>query len=102
MEIGYQRELGYKHPDGSYSAFGLTDGQGSTWLTAYVARSFQQAQQYIHIDTNIIKQAMNFLVSKQANNGCFQEFGRLVDFSQQNLFALSAFVLLAFLESQVS
>jgi hypothetical protein len=30
---GYQRELNYKHQDGSYSAFGDEDGlnQGNTW-----------------------------------------------------------------------
>ena len=29
MEAGYQRELAYKHKDGSYSAFGR--GTGSLW-----------------------------------------------------------------------
>ena len=29
MEAGYQRELTYKHRDGSYSAFG--QGSGSLW-----------------------------------------------------------------------
>ena len=29
MEAGYQRELKYKHKDGSYSAFGR--GTGSLW-----------------------------------------------------------------------
>lgn len=31
MESGYQRELTYKHDDGSYSAFGKSDKSGSTW-----------------------------------------------------------------------
>lgn len=31
MEIGYQRELTYKHNDGSFSAFGMSDSNGSTW-----------------------------------------------------------------------
>lgn len=29
--IGYQRQLLYKHDDGSYSAFGKSDTQGNTW-----------------------------------------------------------------------
>jgi len=28
---GYQRELNYKHDDGSYSAFGKSDESGNTW-----------------------------------------------------------------------
>ena len=32
METGYQRELTYRHTDGSFSAFGNTDPSGSTWL----------------------------------------------------------------------
>lgn len=28
---GYQRELTYKHDDGSYSAFGKRDESGNTW-----------------------------------------------------------------------
>ncbi|OAD56424.1 hypothetical protein WN48_03428, partial [Eufriesea mexicana] len=31
MEIGYQRELTYRHNDGSFSAFGMSDSKGSTW-----------------------------------------------------------------------
>lgn len=38
--VGYQRELTYKHDDGSYSAFGKNDESGNTWsvnlLTALV------------------------------------------------------------------
>lgn len=33
MEIGYQRELTYRHNDGSFSAFGMSDSNGSTWYT---------------------------------------------------------------------
>ena len=29
--VGYQRELTYKHDDGSYSAFGKNDDSGNTW-----------------------------------------------------------------------
>ena len=29
--VGYQRELNYRHNDGSYSAWGGSDGSGSLW-----------------------------------------------------------------------
>ena len=38
MEDGYQRQLAYKLRDGSFSPFGESDGRGSTWVTALVAR----------------------------------------------------------------
>lgn len=44
---GYQRQLLYKRRDGSYSAFGSADETGSTWLTAFVAKSFAQADSFI-------------------------------------------------------
>ena len=34
--VGVQRELTYQLGDGSYSAFGEQDGEGSMWLTAFV------------------------------------------------------------------
>ena len=38
MEIGYQTELKFKRLDGSFSAFGDLDREGSTWLTAFVLK----------------------------------------------------------------
>lgn len=32
LHAGYQRELNYKHDDGSYSAFGKSDDSGNTWF----------------------------------------------------------------------
>ncbi|CAL4149314.1 unnamed protein product, partial [Meganyctiphanes norvegica] len=43
MRNGYQQELRYRHKDGSFSAFGESDSSGSTWLTAFVLKSFAQA-----------------------------------------------------------
>jgi len=31
LDIGYQQELTYRHTDGSFSAFGMSDPSGSTW-----------------------------------------------------------------------
>lgn len=102
LEIGYQRELTYKHDDGSYSAFGKSDASGSTWLTAYVMRSFHQAGTYTDIDPKVITAGLDFLVSKQKESGEFPEVGKLFDNANQNPLALTSFVLLAFFENHVS
>ncbi|SPP79668.1 CD109 antigen isoform X2 [Drosophila guanche] len=100
LEIGYQRELTYKHDDGSYSAFGKSDPSGSTWLTAYVMRSFHQAAKYTQVDPKVMTAGLDFLVSKQKDTGEFPEVGKLFDNANQNELALTAFVLLAFFENQ--
>src|SRR5262249_23978366 len=44
MLTGYQRELTYRRGDGSFSAFGDSDKEGSLWLTAFVLKTFAQAR----------------------------------------------------------
>ncbi|XP_030565061.1 CD109 antigen isoform X3 [Drosophila novamexicana] len=100
LEIGYQRELTYKHDDGSYSAFGKSDPSGSTWLTAYVVRSFHQAAKYTDVDPKVIVQGLDFLASKQKDNGEFPEVGKLFDNANQNALGLTSFVLIAFFENE--
>lgn len=102
MEVGYQRELSYKHDDGSYSAFGKSDASGSTWLTAYVVRSFHQAAKYTDVDPKVIVKGLDFLASKQKDNGEFPEVGKLFDNANQNALGLTSFVLIAFFENEVS
>jgi len=103
MEAGYQRELTYKHGDGSYSAFGGSDRQGSTWLTAFVAKSFNQATKYIAIEDNIIDQALQFLSNTQAADGSFAEKGTIFHKEMQggssSGIALTAYTLITFLEN---
>lgn len=61
MEAGYQRELTYKRSDNSFSAFGNSDDHGSTWLTAFVVRSFKQAQSHIFIDQDVLDRSIDYL-----------------------------------------
>ncbi|XP_041464168.1 uncharacterized protein LOC446192 isoform X6 [Lytechinus variegatus] len=78
MKRGYQRELNYRHRDGSYSAFGESDPEGSTWLTAFVVRSFAQASDYIFIDNDDLKVSISWLKSLQnRETGCFESLGKL-------------------------
>ncbi|XP_032907184.1 alpha-2-macroglobulin-like protein 1 [Catharus ustulatus] len=77
LTTGYQRQLLYKHDDGSYSAFGKGDEQGNTWLTAFVARSFGQASSHIYIDQDHVHSALSWLQKHQLPSGCFQSVGKL-------------------------
>ncbi|XP_030124147.4 alpha-2-macroglobulin-like protein 1 [Taeniopygia guttata] len=77
LTTGYQRQLLYKHDDGSYSAFGKGDEQGNTWLTAFVARSFGQASSHIYIDKDHVHGALRWLQKHQLPSGCFQSVGKL-------------------------
>ncbi|NXK67932.1 A2ML1 protein, partial [Sylvietta virens] len=77
LTTGYQRQLLYKHDDGSYSAFGKGDEQGNTWLTAFVARSFGQASSHIYIDGDHVRSALRWLQKHQLPTGCFQSVGKL-------------------------
>ncbi|XP_077467102.1 alpha-2-macroglobulin-like protein 1 [Stigmatopora argus] len=77
LESGYQRELTYKHDDGSYSAFGKSDASGNTWLTAFVMKSFGGATSYIFVDPKHILDAKQWLFSNQGPDGCIKSVGRL-------------------------
>ncbi|XP_040974131.1 alpha-2-macroglobulin-like protein 1 isoform X5 [Aquila chrysaetos chrysaetos] len=77
LRTGYQRQLLYKHDDGSYSAFGKADKQGNTWLTAFVARSFGQASSHIYINKDHVHSALLWLQKHQLPSGCFQSVGKL-------------------------
>ncbi|NXT61541.1 A2ML1 protein, partial [Chaetops frenatus] len=77
LESGYQRQLLYKHADGSYSAFGEGSEPGNTWLTALVLKTFSQAQDFIHIDEQNIKDAASALIRSQTPSGCFKSVGKL-------------------------
>ncbi|XP_015921584.2 alpha-2-macroglobulin isoform X2 [Parasteatoda tepidariorum] len=83
LVAGYQRELAYRHPDGSFSAFGTTDDEGSMFLTAFVLRSFYEAKRYIYIDDNLITDMQKWIVSKQDTTGCFPNIGRIIDIDLQ-------------------
>lgn len=106
MESGYQRELTYKHKDGSFSAFGESDKSGSTWLTAFVARAFRQAAPHIDVQESIIEKALDWLSKTQAPNGSFPEVGHVSHKDMQGGsgegIALTAYTLITFLENRSS
>ncbi|KAL3104745.1 hypothetical protein niasHT_027847 [Heterodera trifolii] len=106
MESGYQRELTYRRSDNSFSAFGESDQHGSTWLTAFVLRSFKQAQAYIFVDDRVLEDSIAFLISQQLDNGAFVERGEvhhklMQGGASEGGFTLTAYVLVALLENHV-
>lgn len=108
LNTGYQRQLKYKHRDGSYSTFGEQYGKnkGNTWLTAFVLKTFAQARTHIFIDEAHITQALMWLSQKQKDNGCFRSSGSLLNNAikggVEDEVTLSAYVTIALLEIPLS
>ncbi|XP_037284570.2 CD109 antigen isoform X1 [Rhipicephalus microplus] len=104
LEDGYQRELTYKRDDNSFSAFGNTDRSGSTWLTAFVLKSFAQASPYTVIDPKVLENATAWLVARQQEDGSFNEPGEIIYKPMQSGAgsgaALTAYVMIALLENK--
>ncbi|XP_075467863.1 alpha-2-macroglobulin-like isoform X2 [Ascaphus truei] len=102
MSSGYQKQLSYKHSDGSYSAFGPQFDEGNTWLTAFVMKSFARARSYIYIDQNLLSGALLWLSHRQKDNGCFRSDGKLFNNAMKggvdDEVALTAYITIALLE----
>ena len=103
MITGYQRELTYRRGDGSFSAFGDSDAEGSLWLTAFVLKTFSQAGGMIHIDPGVLRGSQDWILRHQRRDGSFEPVGFL---HHQELLgglkgntALTAYVAIALLES---
>ncbi|KAL3865380.1 hypothetical protein ACJMK2_042772 [Sinanodonta woodiana] len=111
MRVGYQRQLKYRHHDGSYSAWGDNEYQnstGSTWLTAFVVKSMAQSRPFIDIDSKDLNFSMQWLLKHQNRDGCIQNVGKV--FSSyltggladgENVGGLTAFTLIALIEAGI-
>ncbi|XP_063818159.1 alpha-2-macroglobulin isoform X2 [Pseudophryne corroboree] len=102
LTTGYQKQLAYKHHDGSYSAFGPRFGEGNTWLTAFVVKSFARAKSHIYIDPKALSDSLQWLSNRQKQNGCFQNVGRLfnnaIKGGVDDEITLAAYITIALLE----
>nr|XP_041573953.1 alpha-2-macroglobulin-like protein 1 [Taeniopygia guttata] len=102
LRNGYQTQLLYKHTDGSYSFFGQKDGEGNTWLTAFVLKNFGQARKYIYVDDKNIQDALRWLEQNQLPSGCFATKGNFfhssLKGSMDDDISLGAYVAAALLE----
>nr|XP_055060094.1 complement component c3a, duplicate 6 [Misgurnus anguillicaudatus] len=72
INTGYQQMLHFRKGDGSYAV--LMSTRSSTWLTAYVAKVFVMANDFIDVDENVLCSALKWIVNKkQQANGMFKE-----------------------------
>ena len=103
MTTGYQRELTYRRDDGSFSAFGQSDPSGSLWLTAFVLKSFAQADGLIYVDETVMRNGSDWIRRHQRSDGSFEPVGflhhqELLGGLQGNT-ALTGYVAIALLEA---
>jgi hypothetical protein len=102
MQVGYDRQHKYKHPSGGYSIWGKTDKKASTWLTAFVVKSFSEASEFIDVDQKDVEESVEFLMSLQKENGCFKSSGYVYSSSLKggnSDESLTPFVVTALLEA---
>ncbi|XP_069804276.1 venom factor-like [Dendropsophus ebraccatus] len=106
IRTGFVQQLVYRKEDGSFASFKHLPA--STWLTAYVAKVFALAQPVVDIQTNVLCDAIKWLIlEKQKPDGMFKEDAPVI---QQEMVggikgasedvALTAFVLIAILENE--
>ncbi len=103
MITGYQRELTYRRQDGSFSAFGNQDKEGSLWLTAFVLKTFAQAKDLIYVDPAVLDAAKKWILKYQKPDGSFEAVGFV---HHQDMMggvtgkdALTAYIAIALLET---
>lgn len=96
---GYQRELTYRHADGSFSAFGESDGEGSLWLTDFVLSQFSGARDITTIDEDMLKESAVWIESHQQADGSWESVGFVIHQDMMGgvngAYALTAYTTLA-------
>ncbi|MCJ7795744.1 MAG: alpha-2-macroglobulin, partial [Thermoleophilia bacterium] len=103
LTTGYQRELTYRRDDGSFSAFGQSDPEGSLFLTAFVLKTFAQAKGLTFVDDAVLAEAAGWITKHQKSDGSFESVGFL---AHQDLMGgvrgkdgLTAYIAVALLEA---
>ncbi|CAN9509990.1 unnamed protein product [Ophioblennius macclurei] len=77
IRTGYNRELSYKKPDGSFAVW--KDRPSSSWLTAYVVKVFAMAHGLVAVQDEVICDAIKYLIlNAQQPDGMFQEVGTVI------------------------
>jgi CD109 antigen len=96
---GYQRELTYRHSDGSFSAFGESDESGSLWLTSFVLSQFSAARDVTTIDGGILSEAVDWIEYYQQEDGSWEQVGFVIHQDMMGglsgTYALTAYTTLA-------
>ncbi len=103
MTTGYQRELTFMRSDGSFSAFGQNDKEGSLFLNAFVLKTIVQAKGLMYVDPQVLSSAQNWIIQHQNADGSFDPVGfihhqeMMGGLTGKN--ALTAYVAIALLEA---
>jgi CD109 antigen len=103
----FERELRFSRKDGSFNIDNDSNDSGSTWLTAFILKSFVQAKQYLpdDIDDSVINKAAEFLRAQQKDDGGFEEKSPINDRSIRGGLSgrtpLTAYVISALIESKL-
>ncbi|XP_052778039.1 alpha-1-inhibitor 3-like [Mya arenaria] len=102
--IGIQRQMGYRHSDWSFSAWGGS-GSGSSWLTSFVLKVFSKGTFYVDVDERVITLPSAYLLSIQNKDGSFPERGHVNSRYMQGgsvgtVERMTAYVLIALLEAK--
>ena len=97
---GYQRQLTFRHNDGSFSAFGEGGREGgSLWLTAFVLDSFAGARDVTSIDDSVLADASDWICEHQSSDGSWESVGfvchREMIGGMEGRYALTGFVAIA-------
>ncbi|MBA1342515.1 MAG: hypothetical protein C5S52_02835 [ANME-2 cluster archaeon] len=97
---GYQRQLTFRHNDGSFSAFGEGGREGgSLWLTAFVLDSFAGARDVTSIDDSVLADASDWICEHQSEDGSWESVGfvchREMIGGMEGRYALTGFVAIA-------
>ncbi|XP_068130212.1 complement C3 [Hyperolius riggenbachi] len=109
IKTGYAQQLVYRKADSSYAAF--KERPASTWLTAYVAKIFAMSRTLVDIESHVLCGAVKWLIlEKQKPDGLFKEDAPVIHQemiggikgSKEPDVALTAFVLIALLESETA
>ncbi|XP_047526413.1 CD109 antigen [Pieris napi] len=86
MNVLYQRQMSYMKLDGSFSLFRSDWNQSasSVWLTSFCSKIFQEAsfnewENFIYIDPNVISLAVSWVLEHQSPEGAFYETTWLPD-----------------------
>ncbi len=103
ITTGYQRQLTFRHNDGSFSAFGEGGGEGgSLWLTAFVLNSFSSARDVTSIDDSILNDASDWICAHQSADGSWESVGFICHEEMiggmEGRYALTSFVGIALAE----
>lgn len=77
--------MDYVHDDGSFSAFGYHDKDGSMFLTAFVIRTLKMAKSYIYVDKHVLERATQWIVNNQLENGCFPAVSHVFQYMVKHL-----------------